>query len=205
MKAFIDISWPLQKGLTEYKDRKTFKVDHIKTYEKDGVGESLLSMHSHTGTHIDLPSHFLAHNDSVNMDALVGNCRVIDCSVIKEKITAKDLEKFSLQKEERILIKTSNSALAWNAPFDYDFVYITDDAAAFLVKKEIKSIGFDYLGIERNQPHHETHIQLLENNITIIEGLRLSAVKEGGYFLCCLPLAFSLLDGIPARALLFIA
>ena len=63
-------------------------------------------------------------------------------------------------------------------------------------------MGIDYLGIERNQPHHETHRAFLENNIVILEGLRLQDITPGSYELICLPLALQEIDAAPARAIL---
>jgi arylformamidase len=71
-----------------------------------------------------------------------------------------------------------------------------------LAEKKIKAVGIDYLGIERNQPNHETHTVLMSNEITIIEGLRLDHVPEGQFFLWCVPLAVIGLEAAPARALL---
>ena len=71
-----------------------------------------------------------------------------------------------------------------------------------LVKKKIKTVGVDYLGIERNQPKHETHTLILGNEIAIIEGLRLEEATEGDYILYCLPLAVKGLEAAPVRAVL---
>jgi arylformamidase len=71
-----------------------------------------------------------------------------------------------------------------------------------LAEKKVKAVGIDYLGIERNQPDHATHTILMNNNITIIEGLRLADVMAGDYFFICLPLNVVGLEAAPARALL---
>jgi arylformamidase len=63
------------------------------------------------------------------------------------------------------------------------------------------AVGIDYLGIERNQPAHETHITLLKAGVVIIEGLRLANVTPGGFTLHCLPLHIVGSDGAPARAI----
>ena len=72
----------------------------------------------------------------------------------------------------------------------------------FKQDKKIKTFGFDYLGIESNQPNHETHKYLLEAEIPIIEGLRLKNVEPGEYILSCLPIFIKNADGAPARAIL---
>ena len=86
--------------------------------------------------------------------------------------------------------------------FHYNFVYVDKSAAEYLVQIKSVAIGIDYLGIERDQPQHDTHALLLQNNIPIIEGLRLGHVKPGYYTLMCLPLLIPGLDAAPARAIL---
>lgn len=205
MKIF-DISWPLKVGMTEYKNRTTFTVRSEKNVPEHGVGESTLTMHMHTGTHIDAPAHFIANGqgvESVALSSLVGKCRVLDCTEVTEKITAYDLEHHALKAGEIVLLKTNNSFCEATTSFDPNFVYLDQSAAQLLAEKKIKTLGFDYLGIERNQPFHPTHKLLLQHDIAIIEGLRLAHIASGAYFLCCLPLALEGADAAPARAILF--
>ena len=56
-----------------------------------------------------------------------------------------------------------------------------------MVEKGVIGAGIDSLGIERNQPNHETHKTLLSNKIMILEGLRLKHVEEGPYVLIAAP------------------
>jgi len=206
MKSFtiIDISWPISHNMTAYKDRHVVQITPTKNFESDGVRESLITLGSHTGTHIDAPAHFLSDGirlADITLDKLYGPCRVIDCTQCVEKITIQDLHNQPLEDAKIILLKTKNSALAPDSPFDPNFVYLTHDAAQLLVDKKISVIGIDYLGIERNQPGHETHQILMNHDIIIIEGLRLQHVQPGSYTLCCLPLSVNL-DAGPARAIL---
>jgi arylformamidase len=207
MKKIVDISWPISEKSTEYKNRKTIVFEQVKTIEKDNVRETILTFHAHSGTHIDLPSHMIEQKSSeiITLEKLVQvpTC-ILDFSHIEEKVTQTDLEQYDhlITKGVSILLKTRNSNLSFDAPFNSNFVYLASDAAAYLVTKEISLIGIDYLGIERNQPGHPTHKLLLQNNIVILEGLRLQGVTEGKYLLTCLPLSVSGIDALPARAIL---
>ena len=84
-------------------------------------------------------------------------------------------------------------------------MYIENTGAQYLVEKKVKAVGIDYLGIERNQPGHPTHSELMSNGIVVIEGLRLAHVEPGRYMIVCLPLNVIGLDGAPARAVLLSA
>jgi arylformamidase len=203
--GYIDISWPITNDMTAYKDRNIVRIAPTKEFAQDSTRESLITLGSHTGTHIDAPAHFIEHGDTVDQIFfmhLIGSCRLIDVSTCTDKITAHDLEKHNVQMHEIILLKTLNSAQAVTANFEPNFIYLSADAAEFLAQKKIKTAGIDYLGIERNQPGHETHQKLLSAGIVIIEGLRLEHIEAGSYNLICLPLLLPGLDAAPARAIL---
>lgn len=203
----IDISWPLKNGMTEYKNRSTVQISAYKTIEQDGVSESLVTFHTHSGTHIDAPTHFIKDGktiDQISLESCIGPCSVLDFMHIEEKITAADFKAYDIQPGARILCKTRNSLRALDEPFNATFVYLDASAAAYLVERSIALIGIDYLGIERNQIGHPTHRELLSHNIVVLEGICLGLVAAGNYRLICLPLAIPGMDAAPARALLHI-
>lgn len=202
----IDISWPLSPDATAYKDKNVIQFNPTKTFATDKARETLITVGSHSGTHVDAPAHFMEHGgtvDSIDLNQLVGPCVVLDLTHVQATITRADLESFDIPQGSRVLCKTANSTLDATAPFNPKFIYIDAAAAEYLATKKIAAIGVDYLGIERNQPGRETHLAFLSNNIPIIEGLRLKDVSAGEYFLCCLPLSVVGLDGAPARVVLF--
>lgn len=201
----IDISWPISPNMTAYKDIKIVSFIPTKILEKDNARETKITISTHSGTHIDAPAHFLADGqtiDKILLQRFVGPCRVLDLTEVTAHISMQDLHKHSIQEQEIILLKTQNSLLNSTNLATQSFIYLDHSAALYLAEKKIRSVGIDYLGIERNQPKHETHITLLENNIPIIEGLRLAQASAGNYFLCCLPLAIQGLEASPARAIL---
>jgi arylformamidase len=201
----IDISWPISPEMTAYKDKHEAIFTPVAEFARDHYRKSTITLSSHDGTHVDAPSHFLESGvtiDHVPLATLNGPCKVIDLVHCDEKITLTDVAACDINAGDIILFKTKNSLLSPNAPFNPNFIFIDHQAARFLADKKIKAIGVDYLGIERQQPGHETHDAFLSNNIGVIEGLRLADVCAGSYFLCCLPLNVQGLDGAPARAVL---
>lgn len=200
----IDISWPLSENMTQYKDVDLFSASHI-TKPTSGAMETHVSLSSHTGTHVDAPAHFIADGktiDQIPLQQLLGECRVLDLTKVTEKITHHDLAAHAINEHEIVLLKTINSFISPIDRFNPAFVYITADAAHYLVAKKIKALGFDYLGIERNQPDHTSHKALMVAGISIVEGLRLMHVQAGTYFFCCMPLLLPGADAAPARAIL---
>jgi arylformamidase len=201
----IDISWPISPMITAYKNKKTVSVTPTKVFAHDHVRESLVTLGTHTGTHLDTPAHFLEHGtttEHINLNQLIGPCTVIDFTHVTDMITASDFEKIPLPQHHIVLLKTHNSNHGPEDPFDPNFIYLSASGAQWLVDHQAKAVGIDYLGIERNQPRHETHTLLLSNNMLIIEGLRLGEVIAGNYMFYCLPLALQGLESAPARAIL---
>jgi len=201
----IDISWPISERMTAYKDRKVVKFTPIRIFSKDKLRETNVVVESHTGTHVDAPAHFLKNGktiDKYSLDYFFGECRVLDFTRVKEKIVKGDLEKHKIKRNEIILLRTRNSYRGSNARFDKKFVYLDKSGAAYLAQRNVRTVGIDYLGIERSQKEHGTHRTLLRNGVAIIEGLRLKGVKAGNYLLVCLPLLMVGLDAAPARAVL---
>jgi arylformamidase len=133
---------------------------------------------------------------------LIGDCKVLDLTHVDEKIIASDLQKFDIQENDIILFKTKNSLFPDTGKFEPNFIYLDKTGAQYLASKKIKTVGIDYLGIERKQPEHETHITLFESNITIIEGLRLAEANPGVYFLICLPVKIEGVEAASSRAIL---
>ena len=201
----IDISWPISSDMTAYKDKCEARFTDVATFERDHYRKSTIAMSSHDGTHVDAPSHFLQDGitiDQIPLETFIGPCKVVDLAHCEEKITLSDVAGCDINAGDIILFKTKNSLLSPTAPFNPSFIFIDLHATQFLADKKIKAVGVDYLGIERQQPNHETHEILLSRNIGLIEGLRLEHVVAGSYFLCCLPLSVRGLDGAPARAVL---
>lgn len=201
----FDISWPISQEITAYKDRKTVEFQPIKSFEADGVRESVITLGAHTGTHVDAPSHFQKDGgtiDKLDLSQVIGKCKVFDMSSVTDGITQDHLENLDIQPHDIILFKTVNSANQATAKFTPNFIFLEISGAQYLVQRNVKAVGIDYLGIERGQAGHLTHNLLFKHNIVIIEGLRLQSIKQGSYFLCCLPLAMVGLEAAPARAVL---
>jgi arylformamidase len=205
MKIY-DISWPISPNSTTYKNRNQYHLTQTKRLEYDGVEEHCVTMNVHMGTHVDAPSHMIEKGDpvgSISLEQLIGPSRVIDMTHIKNAISAQDLVGSSSLEGQIVLFKTSNSAIAYNAPFNPNFVFLDESAATMLTEMKVRAVGIDYLGIERNQPNHPTHQTLMKARIPIIEGLRLEHVPAGAYTCICLPIRLLESEAAPARTVLF--
>ncbi|HSC24979.1 MAG TPA: cyclase family protein [Candidatus Babeliales bacterium] len=205
----IDISWPISKATTGYKDRSIVAIDELKNFNRDNARETAIHLSSHTGTHVDAPSHFLKEGitiDEMPLERLIGECVVLDMTSCAERITRDCLMEYNDKIIEGgiVLLRTINSDLSPTDKFNSHFIYLEASGALYLAEKKIKAVGIDYLGIEHSQPGHPTHENLMQADIAIIEGLRLGHVQAGNYFFVCLPLYSIGLEAAPARAILMI-
>ncbi len=204
---WIDVSVPLYTGMVHWPDNPPVEIDWAMSIERgDTANVSKISLGAHTGTHMDAPLHFIKDGISIDqmpLTATMGHARMIEISD-PESIKPAELETHNIQLGERILFKTHNSAHNWDSDtFVKDFVYISKEAAAYLAKIQIQTVGVDYLsvgGFFKDGP--ETHHALLGAGIWIIEGLNLSQIQPGNYDLICLPLRLHGREGAPARAVL---
>lgn len=202
--TIIDISMPISPDMPVYKNRETKRprVEVVNDFNRGSVYESRLSIEMHTGTHIDAPLHMIEDGEDLTVypiERSISPCRVLDFTHVEDGITKDDLMEKEILPGEFLLFKTKNS---WDEGFNPDFIYLEKSGAEYLVEKRVIGAGIDSLGIERNQPNHETHKSLLGNKIMILEGLRLKDVQEGIYVLFAAPLNILGVEASPVRAFL---
>ncbi len=83
----IDLSHTLDSNIPIYPGDPTFSCCPFITIAKDGVNVHQISMGSHSGTHVDAPSHFVENGQSVDvipLDRFVGRAIVIDLTGSEE-------------------------------------------------------------------------------------------------------------------------
>jgi arylformamidase len=173
----------------------------------DSANVSQISMSCHTGTHVDAPHHFLNDGKTVeelSLDLLVGRAYVLYLPEVN-LITASTLMRAEIPpRTRRLLFKTRNSELWKNSQHEFqtDFVGLSVDAAEYLVDRNVRLVGIDYLSIAPYKLGTPVHTILLNAGVVVIEGLNLSQVSPGRYTLHCLPLKLGGGDGAPTRCIL---
>jgi arylformamidase len=204
--VWIDVSVPVRSGMVHWPGNPPIELVRTEDMaEGYPANVSRLSLGVHTGTHVDAPVHFLADGagvDAFPFDQLLGEARVVEVGDVPS-IGAAQLRTVDPRPGERLLLKTRNSARCWKGDrFLADFVYLSQEGAALLAERRVRTVGIDYLSIAGMEEGVPTHRTLLKQGICIIEGLDLSAVAPGSYELICLPLRLVGADGAPARVVL---
>lgn len=153
------------------------------------------SMCAHNGTHIDAPFHFIKGGktvDSIGLDTFIGMAYVAEHNGIVSADDATEmLEKAKKQNSDaakRILIKGEAEVSA--------------EAAKVFAESNILLLGNEFQTVGPENAPMEIHLILLGAGVVLLEGIRLSEVSEGVYFLNAVPLNLSGSDGSPCRAVL---
>ncbi|BBI35175.1 cyclase family protein [Cohnella abietis] len=204
MPKIYDISMTIEESMQVWKSYEAKKphITNVQNHDQGKPHESLLTMNTHTGTHVDAPLHMLAGGETIetiSLDRLVGPARVLDLTHLTGFITKEDLVPFAIQRGERLLFKTSSS---FTEEFMLEFVFLREDGAQYLADIGVGLVATDALGIERAQAEYPTHRTLMRNDVIIVEGLRLKDVAAGNYTLVIAPLKMTGIDAAPARAFL---
>ncbi len=199
-----DISVPIRDGMWVYHDNPGVSLSLAQTIDRgEGANVSRLDFGVHTGTHVDAPRHFFDDGSdaaAIPPEALSGPAWVIDATAIDGPLDAAALARLELPPEgtERLLFRTTNSALWARDEFTREFVRFAGSGAEVIRARGARLVGIDYLSI--GDP--DAHRVFLADGIVPLEGLDLSGVPAGRYDLLCTALRIAGSDGAPARALL---
>ena len=149
-----------------------------------------ISMCAHNGTHIDAPFHFLG--DGKTVDQLDLGVFVGDCYLARHTgpVTAETAEAILAKAEgaRRILIAGPAT--------------VTEQAAEVFAAGGICLLGNESQTVGPEDAPMQVHKILLGKGIALLEGVVLTDIPEGRYFLSAAPLNLAGADGAPCRAYL---
>lgn len=171
-------------------DPKPEKQILCATEKGDLYNLTAFSMCAHNGTHVDVPFHFLGDGktvDQVALDVFVGDCYVArhDGDVTAASAVA------IMQRAKgasRVLIAGKST--------------VTAEGAQVFAKSGICLLGNESQTVGPENAPMQVHKILLEQDIALLEGVVLTDVPEGRYFLNAAPLNLADADGGPCRAYL---
>ena len=145
----------------------------------------------HNATHVDAPLHFLSGGETIEnlpLESFIGPCTVMQ--VPPGVITGEYVDRHFPKKCGRLLIKGGGKA------------FFMDSSAQELAERGLVLIGTDSLSVGCKGNQTGPHKAFLQNNVAVLEGLDLSQVQPGEYFLFAPPVCYNGLEGAPARAVL---
>ncbi len=222
----IDLTHELYTGMPTYPGDPPFIHEYVKIGKN--YGESTLSRISgglHSGTHIDLPRHFVPNGstaENIPPKEFMAYGSVLDLSYKRfgEAITREDLERFrdKIQRNYVVMLYTGFSKTWGTEEYIYNWPYLDRSGADYLVERGVRAVGIEALSIagwpgKEGYPYPPrvprddvvyVHYRLLSNGIYIIEGvtnldLALSRCRDGEGLFLFLPLNIRGAEGSPIR------
>jgi arylformamidase len=206
MRTVLDLTHPIAEGMPVYPGTEPPLLQQANTVERDGFAEKRITMVSHTGTHIDAPSHMLAAGpslDRLDVGHFVGQACVID---VRGRTV---IEKAHLEAQAAlmegcafVLFHTGWPAF-WGQECYFDgFPVLSLDAATWLAQRGLKGVGFDAISVDPvGSTDFANHFVFFKAGMISIENLTGLEPLVGRTFLfTCLPLKLQDADGSPVRA-----
>lgn len=205
----IDMTHTLSPKMPVYPGTLAPVFSSASTITRDGFRETKLELGSHTGTHMDAPSHLLRNGSSLDqlpVSQFYGRATVLDVSQAGPVITVEFLQAHhsALYCADFVLFYTGWETRWGTDAYLEDAFPVPDEAAArYLVSCGLKGVGTDAISIDRiSDGALPIHTILLKSGAVILENLCLRKVRQRQDFLfIALPLKYENADGAPVRAI----
>lgn len=208
----IDLSQTIEPGMPVYPGTPGPLFQAISSVKEHGFAEQMLTLSSHTGTHVDLPSHILrsGHSlDAFNVERFAGKGVMVDVSGSADgEITLEVLLPFQkLIKVSDFLLFHSGWSQFWGTSSYYQgYPILSSDAALWLAAHHLKGIGVDMISVDApDSTLFPLHTLLLQRDIIIVENLRLDMrLLHAPFTFCGFPLKIAGAEASPIRAVAFV-
>lgn len=200
--TIIDLTHPINNTMPAYFPwHPKTEIEKTANYKEHRCEVTRLSIGTHSGTHIDAPSHVfegMPTIDQYNSSLWYVDAQVLDFTprMAQQEITAEEIRAKLKKKNVGVILKTG-----WDVHFgkeDYYKTYppLSNGAAEFLVEMNVPVLAAD-------TPYTlDAHYILLKKGIPLITNINNTAtLKEGMVKLIAVPLLIQGGDGAPARVL----
>ena len=205
-RTIIDISRNLAPDTAVWPGDTQFNLRTIMSLQQgDSVNLTTLTISAHTGTHVDAPYHFAARGrkmEAVDLRPYWGLAQVVTVSLPGGPLLPAHFSAYDLARAPRLLVRTPAASFPVTQ-FPTNFPHPSPDLAAYLSSQGVLLYGTDAPSMDDvNSKTLPGHKGMLNNGVSILEGLDLSDAPDGLYELCALPLKIIGGDGSPVRAVL---
>ncbi|KAJ7125325.1 putative cyclase [Mycena epipterygia] len=209
----VDLSHNLKAGMQIYPGDPAFSCSCVASIEKDGYAVRALSMGSHTGTHVDAPSHFFASGKTIEqipLHTFIGPALVIDLThkSPREAITWEDLAPHAERMAAGvILLLRTGWSQHWCTDKYLEHPFLARAAAEQIIATGVRVVGVDTLSPDETRLDgtgsfgaHEVILGaggIIAENLNNLHSLDLDGPN---YVVHLVPLNIDGSDGSPVRA-----
>lgn len=210
--TLVDLSHPISHDMPVYPGDPAVAITPAATLTADGANVSLLQFGSHTGTHLDAPSHMVSDGravDQIDLSLLQGAAYVLRARTTKvaalqeQPIGIEDLAALPEQLPNIVCIATG-----WDQHF-HDLMYVQHPHLKLELAKTLWQKGARVLGVDMLSPDPTSqtassapvHEFWLGNDGVIVENLAGLIHLPERVHMALYPLPLAGLDGSPVRAI----
>ncbi|HVP82035.1 MAG TPA: cyclase family protein [Nitrososphaeraceae archaeon] len=209
----IDLSQSINSDIKLYPGSPNVSFLKWSKYSIDGYDSEAIFLSTHTGTHMDAPSHFIKGAEPIDIidvnRFVMNNVHLLKIAKSSNQlITTEDIinSDTDIKENDSIVFSTG-----WEHNYNSDNYMssnpgLSPDAATYLSNKKINAVAIDSpsidSGMESKFPVHQI---LLKNNVLIIENIcNLTQIPKKILKLIAIPLKLQGATGSPIRALAII-
>lgn len=213
MRKMLDLSHPVGTAVQVFPGDPQVTLSPALTLDKDGVAVTQVNCGSHTGTHVDAPSHTVVGGRSmseIELDELCGMATVFQVPGLEpgQQISFEDLGEVAARVDSLVIIATG-----WDRYFGNQR-YLDHPVVSFQAAAELRARGMLLLAVDTLNPDKTlqpddgsdfpVHGEILGNDGLIVENLfgatALPPRCEVGFF----PFKLEGTDGAPVRAVAWV-
>ncbi|KAJ7270128.1 putative cyclase [Mycena haematopus] len=209
--GIVDLSHSLKPGMQIYPGDPVFCSSCATTIPKDGYAVRSLSMGSHTGTHVDAPSHFIADGKSIEqipLSTFIGQALLIRLThkSAREAITWADLAPYASQMAAGVIVLLNTGwSQYWGTEKYIEHPFLERAAAEQIIATGVQVVGVDALSPDATlldgTGSFGAHEVILGAGGVIAENLTNLHVLDGSnWTVHFVPLKIDGSDGSPVRA-----
>lgn len=206
--SIIDLSHRITGEMPSYPGTPAPVITLLYTVQGQGFAEHSVTLSTHTGTHIDAPSHMIDNGrslDSFTLECFAGSGAVLDLSATEGSlITIETLKRMRKEIEGRdfVLLHTGWARYWGTEQYFHGYPVLSVEAAEWLAGLNLKGVGVDMISLDKPEStDYPLHRIFLEKNTILIENLADLYRLIGREFLfCCLPLKIAGAEASPVRA-----
>jgi len=205
LQGLIDITRTIGRDALTYPGDQPAELSTVRTASGLHRWEvTTIQASCHVGTHLDAPAHLIEGGrqlEAFPLQTFVMEALVID---VGDAVSVEPVHLYAatIAPDSAVLFRTSNSRLP-RAEFTKDYCHISPAAANYLVEREVRLVGIDYLSVDPyDSEDAPAHAALLGAGILILEDADLRNAPPGAYMLYCFPLKLADTEAAPCRAAL---
>ena len=212
-RRVVDLSHPIEGSMPVFPLDPAPVVLPWARMPSQPYDSEVLHLSSHTGTHMDAPSHFIQGAGAID-EVSLERC-VVPGVLLDLRATGRggliDPAALRLAEERRgSPVAEGDAALLWTGwsrrwrsrDFLTHYPGLSEEGARYLAERRVAIVGVDSANVDHPEAgHFPAHRTLLGAGIPIVENLaRLGAIRSRNFTLVLLPLGIVGATGSPVRA-----